>query len=144
MKALFATSRDATLMLMRLVLGIVFFAHGSQKAPGWFGGYGFHATMHMFTTMMHIPTVFAFLAIGAEFVGGICLLLGFCSRIAAFGIAIVMLVAIFKVHLPHGFFAPMGMEYPFVLLALAVLILVKGGGALSIDGAMAGEPEYAR
>ena len=143
-KGVFATSRDALLMLMRLVLGVVFFAHGSQLATGWFGGHGFHATMGFFTKMMHIPAFFAFMAIVAEFVGGICLLIGFLSRIAAFGIAIVMLVAIFKVHLAHGFFLPAGLEYALVLLAVAILILVKGGGALSVDGAIAGEGERAR
>lgn len=139
MKSLLATSGDAALLLGRLLLGAVFFAHGSQKMLGWFGGYGFHATMHMFTAMMHFPGFFAFLAIVAEFVGGICLLVGFLCRVAALGIMCVMLVAIFKVDLPHGFFAPMGIEYPLTLLVVATLILIKGGGALSIDGAIAGD-----
>ncbi len=142
MKSLLATSGDAALLLVRLVLGIIFFAHGSQKMLGWFGGHGFHATMHMFTGMLRIPAVFAFLAIVAEFLGGIGLILGFLSRIAAFGIVCVMLVAIFKVHLHNGLLGGprgAGFEYPLALLVLALLILIKGGGALSIDGAIAGD-----
>jgi len=63
MKKLLATTNDATLTLMRLILGIVFFAHGAQKVLGWFGGYGFSGTMNFFTSAMHIPAPFAFLAI---------------------------------------------------------------------------------
>jgi len=67
MSKLLATVNDNTLTLMRLVLGVVFFLHGSQKMLGWFGGFGFSGTMNFFTTQMHIPTVFALLAICAEF-----------------------------------------------------------------------------
>ncbi len=66
-KKLLTTSDDASLAFMRIMLGIVFFAHGAQKVLGWFGGYGFSGTMGFFTTQMHIPPVFAFLAICAEF-----------------------------------------------------------------------------
>ncbi len=139
MKSLLATSQDPTLALMRLFLAIIFFAHGSQKALGWFHGYGFQGTMHFFTAMLHIPPFFAVLAILAEFVGSILLFFGLFARIAAFGILVNMFVAIFKVHLPHGFFNPMGYEFPLALIALAFLILIKGAGGFSIDGAIAKE-----
>jgi putative oxidoreductase len=87
------------------VLGALFFAHGAQKMPGWFGGYGFSGTMNFFTQMMHIPAPFAFLPICAEFFGGLGLLVGLLSRVAAFGISANMPVAIFKVHSHNGFFA---------------------------------------
>jgi putative oxidoreductase len=140
--SLLSTSRDASLLITRLVLGIIFFAHGCQKMLGWFGGYGFRGTMHMFTGTMHIPAAFAFLAIVAEFFGGIGLILGFLSRIAAFGVVCEMLVAIFKVHLQNGLLGNPhgpGFEYPLALFALSLLILIKGGGALSVDGAIAGD-----
>src|SRR2546430_15710346 len=73
--------------LLRPVLGIPFFAHGAQKALGWFGGFGFRATLGFFTQQMHIPAVLAVLAIAAEFLGGIGLLIGFLRRVASFGIA---------------------------------------------------------
>lgn len=80
------TDGDAATAILRLVLGVVFFAHGAQKMLGWFGGYGFSGTMGAFTRMMHIPAPLAFLAIAAEFFGGLGLILGFLTRIAALGI----------------------------------------------------------
>src|SRR5271169_5343 len=88
------TSNDFVLTAVRLVLGCVFFAHGAQKMLGWFGGYGFSGTMGFFTHQMGIPAPFAFLAICAEFFGGLGLIVGLLSRIAAFGIIVNMLVAI--------------------------------------------------
>ena len=99
------TSDDFTLTILRLVLGIVFFAHGAQKTLGWFGGYGFSGTMGFFTQQMHIPALFAFLAIAAEFLGGMGLIVGLLGRLGAFGITCNMVVAIFMVHRHFGFFA---------------------------------------
>ncbi|PYX41346.1 MAG: hypothetical protein DMG81_03935, partial [Acidobacteria bacterium] len=99
-RKLLATPNDWTLTLLRLALGIVFFAHGAQKVLG----YGFSATMGFFTNMMHIPAPFAFLAICAEFLGGIGLIVGALGRIAAFGIACNMTVAILMVHSRFGLF----------------------------------------
>lgn len=145
MKSLLSTSGDPLLLVLRLVLGAIFFAHGSQKALGWFGGAGFHGTMHSFTAGLHIPAFFAVLAIVAEFAGGLGLLLGLLSRIAAFGIAVVMLVAIFKVHLANGLLGRpghAGYEFPLALLAIAFLILVRGAGPLSVDRALSREEEH--
>src|SRR5215471_9767467 len=99
------TKESTSLTILRFVMGIVFFAHGAQKMLGWFGGYGFTGTMGFFTQQMHIPAVFAFLAICAEFLGGLGLIVGFLSRIAAFGILCNMLVAVLTVHIHYGFFA---------------------------------------
>jgi putative oxidoreductase len=131
------SSNDYTLALMRLALGIIFLFHGGQKAMGWFGGNGWNGTMHMFTTGMGFPAFFAACAILAEFVGGILLIIGFLSRLAALAIAINMMVAILKVHLHNGLLGAgpgrPGFELPLALLALCILIIMKGGGALSID-----------
>src|SRR5579859_2953626 len=97
-RKLFVTDDSSATAILRLVLGVVFFAHGAQKMLGWFGGYGFSGTMGFFTGTLHIPEVFAFLAIASEFFGGIGLIAGFLTRIAAFGIATTMLVAIAMVH----------------------------------------------
>ncbi len=142
-RKLISTSDDFTLTVVRLVLGVVFFAHGAQKMLGWFGGYGFHGTMGFFTQMMHVPAPLAFLAICAEFFGGLGLLVGLLSRIAAFGISVNMLVAIFTVHIHNGFFANWtgqqkgeGIEYHLLALALLLVVMIKGAGALSIDRAL--------
>src|ERR1700686_5564345 len=92
-RLLFTDDSKATAIL-RLVVGVVFFAHGAQKLLGWFGGPGFAGSMGLFTGYLHIPAPFAFLAIAAEFFGGLGLILGFLTRIAAFGIATNMVVAI--------------------------------------------------
>ena len=103
-RKLVSTSNDFTLTIVRLVLGVTFFMHGAQKMLGWFGGYGFHATMGFFTQQMGIPAPLAFLAICAEFFGGLGLLVGLLGRIAALGIIVNMLVAIATVHHVNGFF----------------------------------------
>src|SRR4051794_14257623 len=94
LQLLFKTSTNAAPLIARLTLGIVMFPHGAQKMLGWFGGHGFSASMNMFTQNMHIPALFAFLAIMAEFAGSLGLITGFLSRISAFGIAVNMAVAI--------------------------------------------------
>jgi putative oxidoreductase len=139
-RRIYATDDSAATAILRVVLGIVFFAHGAQKMLGWFGGFGFAGTMGFFTGMMHIPAPLAFLAIGAEFFGGIGLILGFLTRIAAFGIGVNMLVAIMTVHHTFGFFmnwagTQKGEGFEFHLLALAIVafLMIRGGGAFSID-----------
>jgi putative oxidoreductase len=145
LRKLLSTSNDFTVTIVRLVLGVVFFAHGAQKMLGWFGGYGFTGTMGFFTQQMHIPAPFAFLAICAEFFGGLGLIVGLLSRIAAFGIMCNMLVAIATVHVHNGFFMNWtgqqkgeGFEYHLVTLAALFVVLVKGAGAFSIDRALSG------
>src|ERR1700704_5551262 len=103
-RKVFSTDDSMATAIVRLVLGVVFFAHGAQKMLGWFGGFGFAGTMGFFTDTMHIPAPLAFLAIAAEFFGGLGLILGFLPRIAAFGIAVNMVVAIATVHGGFGFF----------------------------------------
>jgi putative oxidoreductase len=145
-RKLVSTSNDYTLTIVRLVLGVTFLMHGAQKMLGWFGGYGFHATMGFFTQQMGIPAPLAFLAICAEFFGGLGLLVGLLSRIAALGIIVNMLVAIATVHHVNGFFMNWsgqqkgeGFEYHLLAIALAIVVLVKGAGAISVDRAIAGE-----
>jgi putative oxidoreductase len=146
LKRLFHTPDDIAFTVLRLVLGVVFFVHGSQKMLGWFGGHGFKATMGFFTQTAHIPAVFAFLAIAAEFFGGLGLIVGLLSRIAAFGITVNMLVAIFTVHLANGFFMNWagkqkgeGIEYHLLVLAMTVALMIRGAGAFSLDRAISGE-----
>jgi len=144
-RKLVSTTNDSTLTVLRLVLGVVFLAHGAQKMLGWFGGYGFSATMGFFTQQMGIPAALAFLAIAAEFFGGLGLVVGFLGRVAAFGILSNMVVAVLMVHLPYGFFMNWagnqkgeGFEYHLLAIALGLAILVKGSGAFSVDRLLTG------
>jgi putative oxidoreductase len=134
------THDDRLLALQRILLALVFFPHGAQKMLGWFGGYGFQGTVNYFTQQMHIPYLFALLAIFAEFFGSLGLLTGLLGRIAAFGIAANMVVAILMQHIHFGFFmnwtgAQKGEGYEYHLLALGLLIpvIIRGSGAFSID-----------
>ncbi len=131
------TDDDMTSLILRIMLGVVFLPHGAQKLLGWFGGYGFSGTMGFFTDTMGIPAVFAFLAIMAESLGAVALIAGFLTRIAAFGIGSVMTVAVFMVHLPHGFFMNWfgnqkgeGFEYHILAITIALVLVFKGGGQM--------------
>jgi putative oxidoreductase len=146
---LIKTNDDPVMTILRLMLGIVFLPHGAQKMLGMFGGSGFSSTLQMFETGMHIPAVFAFLAIAAEFFGAIGLIFGFLSRIAAFGIFVNMAVAIYKVHVHNGLFmnwtgkqAGEGFEYHLLVLAMTLAIMIAGAGAFSIDGMLYQQTTY--
>src|SRR3981081_318043 len=141
-------ARNYALTILRLVLGLVFFAHGAQKVLGWFGGYGFSGTMGFFTHMLGIPAPLAFLAIMAEFLGGLGLIVGFLSRIAAFGILCNMLVAVFMFHRQFGFFANWsgqqkgeGIEYHLLAIAITIAIMIAGSGPPAGDAALSGVPD---
>ena len=139
-RKLTATDNDVATTILRLVLGVIFFAHGAQKMLGWFGGYGFTGTMGFFTGMMHIPGVFAFLAIAAEFFGGIGLIFGLFTRVAALGVLCNMIVAIAMVHSRFGFWMNWtgtqkgeGFEYHLLLIAASAFLIICGAGAASFD-----------
>jgi putative oxidoreductase len=142
-RRLFQTDNDYTLAVLRVILGIVFFAHGAQKALGWFGGPGFSGTINFFQ-QVGIPAPLAVLAIAAEFLGGLGLLVGFLARVAALGIITNMVVAILTVHSQVGLFMNWsgdqkgeGFEFHLLAIALGLAVLVKGAGALSIDRLLA-------
>lgn len=139
LKKILATEPNIATTVLRLVLGIVFFAHGAQKALGWFGGYGFTGTMGFFTSM-GVPSALAFLAIMAEFLGGLGLIFGLLTRVAALGITANMLVAIVAVHSKFGFFMNWsgaqkgeGFEYHLMVLAMTAFLIIEGAGAASLD-----------
>jgi len=136
----FGTFPSWSHLVVRLGLGVIFFAHGAQKVFGWFGGRGLSATIAGFR-QMNIPPAATVLAAFVECFGGLAVLVGFLTRPAALGLIAVMLVAIAKVHVAHGFFLNWsmtpgkghGFEFNLALLAMALAILIGGGGVLSID-----------
>lgn len=141
-----ATDNDLAPLLLRLTLGLVMLPHGLQKTLGLFGGYGFAGTYGFFTTQMGVPSVVAVLVILAESLGALGLIFGFLTRLGALGIAANMLGAILLVHLPNGFFmnwggkqAGEGFEFHLLALGIAIVLLIKGGGALSLDRALSGK-----
>lgn len=147
---LLSTDDSRTLAFQRVVLGAVMFPHGAQKLLGWFGGYGWSGTMGFLTHNVGLPTALAGLVILIELFGSLALLTGTLSRLAALGIASVMVGAVVTTHLHNGFFmnwggqaAGEGFEYHLLALALALPIIVRGGGAYSVDRALASRLEQA-
>ncbi|MFT5706936.1 MAG: putative oxidoreductase [Oceanospirillaceae bacterium] len=122
-------------LAIRVGAGVIFAAHGSQKLFGWFGGYGLEGTAGWMTSIGLDPgLLMALMAGGAEFLGGLLLIIGFLVRPAALLLAITMLVAIFTVHLPNGLFmANNGYEFGLALLALSVALVIRGAGSFSAD-----------
>ena len=144
MRKLFATHDSWSLLILRVTLGVVMFPHGAQKLLGWFGGYGFSGTMDMFTNKMGIPAALAFLVIMTEFFGSLGLILGFLTRVAAFGVFCIMVVAVAMVHWPNGFFmnwsgkqAGEGFEYHLLAIGIALVLMIYGAGKGSVDQGVA-------
>ncbi len=142
-KKLINTDNDVASLVLRIFLAVVFFPHGAQKVLGWFGGYGFAGTYATFTDTMGIPGFLVLLVFAAEFLGPLGLIAGLFTRVAAFGIMSVMVVAVPMLHWQHGFFMNWfgnqkgeGFEYHLLVIAIAIALIIKGGGALSVDKAL--------
>lgn len=140
-RRLIATSATWFTVPIRLGLAAVMIAHGAQKVLGSFNGPGFKTFIGGTTPFGFMRPTWLWLAMAAlsELVGGLLVGLGFLTRVGAFFVACVMLTAILGVHLPSGFFAAnRGYEYPLALLAMAVGLLIAGGGQASVDKALSG------
>jgi putative oxidoreductase len=140
MKAFFQTDDSWTGLILRLTLGLVMFPHGAQKLLGWYGGFGFDGTLGFFTEKMGLPWIIAFLIIMGESFGSLGLLVGFLTRFSAASIGVIMLGAITLVHWPNGFFmnwfgkqAGEGYEYHLLVLGIAIVLTIVGGGRWSVD-----------
>lgn len=137
-----ATGDTFAATILRLALGFMILPHGLQKTVGWFGGHGFKGTMGYLTGTVGAPWGFALLAILAESVGGLMLIAGFGTRVAALGVGAVMLVAAAQ-HWPNGFFMNWfgqqkgeGIEFHLLALGGVVALLVLGGGKFSVDATL--------
>ena len=144
LRALLRTEASYSQALLRVTLGAVMFPHGAQHVLGWFGGYGFSGTFRWMTETLGFPAPLAALAIITELLGSIALVLGLGGRVAALGIAGLMVGAA-STHLPNGFFMNWlgtlpagveGFEYHLLALVLALAVAARGSGALSLDRAL--------
>lgn len=138
-----ATALSVGLLVARLVFGLSMSAHGAQKLFGWFGGYGPAGTIGYFKSGLGVPPAMTWLVILAESLGAAALLVGFAGRFMSFGIAATMVGAVLMIHGHNGFFmnwtgkAPgEGFEYHLLAIAMAVAVMIRGSGALSLDLAL--------
>lgn len=137
----FQTENSLHLVVLRLTVAAAMFPHGAQKALGWWGGHGFEGTMGFFTDTLGIPYVFALLAIIAEFLAPLALVIGLTGRIAAFGIGFTIATAAFMAHIQNGFFIDWmnahggahGIEYHLLLAGASLAVVIGGSGRWSLD-----------
>ena len=143
LEKIFHTDDSARQLILRLALGFVMFPHGAQKMLGWFGGEGFSATIGLFGAH-GMPAAIAFLVIIGEFFGSLGMITGLLTRVSAGGVVAIMLGAIGLVHAPNGFFMNWqghqkgeGFEYHLLVVGMALVLVVFGGGRYSLDAVIA-------
>lgn len=141
MDMLFGTFASTSLLIVRVVLGVIFLGHGAQKVFGWFGGPGLRGVINYFRQSLGVPAPLTVLAAFTECFGGLAMIVGLLVRPAAVGLILVMLVAIAKVHWRNGFFLNWslepgkghGFEMNLALIGMALAVLIGGAGIFSID-----------
>ena len=146
LRALMQTSDDRIPMLARLALGIVIFPHGAQKVLGWFGGPGIDGALGFYASL-GVPAFFGWILMTTEFIGGIALIVGLLGRVAAAVIAVDMIVAVIQLHWTVGFFMDWngqlqgeGFEFHILAVTLALIVIIRGSGAQSLDRAITTRP----
>lgn len=139
-KSILKTDNSISPLFIRLALGAVMFAHGSQKVLGWFGGAGFEKTINIFSTQLHFPFWMTLLLMFTEFFGSLGLMFGFLTRPSALGIGAAMAACAYMNHLKNGFFMNWfgqqkgeGFEFHVLVVGICLALLFKGGGLISID-----------
>jgi putative oxidoreductase len=139
LKSLFNTRAGYGITILRILVGIIFMAHGSQKLFGMFGGYGLEGTgQYMASLGLNPGYLMALLSGSAEFFGGLALFLGLLVRPAAVVLIVMLVVAILSVHVHNGLFmANNGYEFGLALLGAAIAVLVEGAGRVSLDRVIA-------
>ncbi|HEX2660610.1 MAG TPA: DoxX family protein, partial [Polyangia bacterium] len=138
---LLRTTGERVFTFARLAVALLLFPHGAQHALGWFGGYGFQGTHGWMTKTLGFPAPAAAVAILTEIVAPLALAVGLGGRLAALGTVGIMLGAL-STHFANGFFmnwfgalpaGQEGFEYHLLMIALSLVIVVKGSGAWSLD-----------
>jgi putative oxidoreductase len=137
---LYASCDTYALSMLRIVLGLILIPHGCQKAFGWFGGLGFAKFSQIFESIGYKPgALWVSIIIMVEIGGGICLVLGLFTRLAALFVALFMVNAVWVTSAKGFFWTAGGMEYSILILAVALVFFIRGGGNYSLDGKMARE-----
>ena len=147
-KEFLRTDNSPAQLFTRLALGVVMFPHGAQKVLGWFGGPGITKTLQAFAGM-GFPDWSVVALMGVESLGAVLLVFGFLTRLWAIGIGTIITVCMFLSHVQHGFFMNWvgqqqgeGFEYHLLVIGICLALLIKGGGALSVDGKLSSGSKY--
>ncbi|MBI2429906.1 MAG: DoxX family protein [Ignavibacteriales bacterium] len=139
------TLQSYSLLILRIMIGIVFLAHGSQKLFGWFGGYGITGTYNYLNTTLGVPAIIAAAGVVAEFTAGALLITGTLTGLGSILVILQMSAAIYLLDGHNGFFmnyfgqyeaGKEGFEYAAFLIGTAVLLLINGPGKYSVDAMM--------
>ena len=140
LEPLYAKFNDYALPMLRIVTGLILIPHGCQKAFGWFGGAGFARFTQIFDSIGYKPgAVWLSIIIFVELVGGLCLVLGLFTRVAALLVGLFMVNAIWTLWAKGFFWTAGGWEYSLLILAVSLVFMVRGGGSCSLDGKMSRE-----
>lgn len=147
-KKFLKTDNSPAQLFIRLALGVVMFPHGAQKVLGWFGGPGFTKTLQAFAGM-GFPDWSVVALMGVESLGAVLLVFGFLTRLWAIGIGASLTLCMFLSHVQHGFFMNWfgqqqgeGFEYHLLVIGICLALLIKGGGALSVDRKLSSGSKY--
>ncbi len=147
-KELLRTDNSPAQLFIRVALGVVMFPHGAQKVLGWFGGPGITKTLQAFAGM-GFPAWSVVALMGVESVGAVLLVFGFLTRLWAIGIGTSITICMFINHVQNGFFMNWlgqqqgeGFEYHILVIGICLALLIKGGGALSVDRKLSSGSKY--
>jgi putative oxidoreductase len=147
-KEFLRTDNSPAQLFIRLGLGIVMFPHGAQKVLGWFGGAGMAKTLQAFSGM-GFPAWSVAALMTVESLGAVLLVFGFLTRLWAIGIGVSITICMFLSHVQHGFFMNWfgqqqgeGFEYHILVIGICLALLIKGGGALSVDKKLSSGSKY--
>lgn len=147
-RELLRTDASPAQLFIRLALGVVMFPHGAQKVLGWFGGPGITKTIQAFAAM-GFPAWSVVALMVVESLGAVLLVFGFLTRLWAVGIGAIITICMFLNHVQHGFFMNWfgqqqgeGYEYHLLVIGICVALLIKGGGAFSVDRKLSAGSKY--
>jgi putative oxidoreductase len=139
-RLIFQTGNTWEPLVIRILLGLVIFAHGAQKLFGWWGGYGFEGTMGFFTETIGLPWIMGFFVILLETIGAIALIAGAATRLIAASYIFLAAGIVFSWHIQNGFYmnwdgtqAGEGYEFFLLWIGIAISLLISGGGKFSFD-----------
>lgn len=147
-KEFLKTDNSPAQLFIRLALGVVMFPHGAQKVLGWFEGPGMAQTVQAFAGMgFPVWSVAALMAV--ESLGAVLLVFGFLTRMWALAIGTSITICMFLSHVQNGFFMNWfgrqqgeGFEYHLLVIGICIALLIKGGGALSVDRSLSSDSKY--